>query len=144
MDLGELQPLQNLNQLTELNLAGCYELTGQSESESCSETTSELTHWWNRGSSSTAESESIAGVEPPGMLASHWSVSFRICLETTRELTDWSIYRFAGAALKSQPITIAEYFGKLGLPNEIRGSVSEIVGALSQFPKLLGDNQGAH
>ena len=37
--LGDLQALQNLNQLTELNLANCVNLTGQSVSESCSDTT---------------------------------------------------------------------------------------------------------
>ena len=45
METGELQALQNLNQLTSLTLAGCYELTGQSESESCSGTTSTGFHW---------------------------------------------------------------------------------------------------
>ena len=32
METGDLQPLQNLNQLTTLNLRGCYGLTGQSVS----------------------------------------------------------------------------------------------------------------
>ena len=45
MDPGELQPLQNLNQLTELNLMLCENLIGQSVSEICAGTTRELTHW---------------------------------------------------------------------------------------------------
>ena len=46
--LGDLQALQNLNQLTELILGNCVNLTGQSVSESCSETTRALTDWWTQ------------------------------------------------------------------------------------------------
>ena len=40
METGDLQPLQNLNQLTELSLEYCSQLTGQSVSEICGGTTS--------------------------------------------------------------------------------------------------------
>ena len=56
---------------------GSTSFTGQSVSESCSGTTSELTHWWIRGSSSATEPESIDILEPRGMRASDWLVSFR-------------------------------------------------------------------
>ena len=45
METGDLQPLQNLNQLTVLDLDECDQLTGQSVSEICVGTTRELTHW---------------------------------------------------------------------------------------------------
>ena len=52
----------------------CQNLTG---TFGCGGTTSELTYWWIRGSSSATEPESIDGVEPQVLRESHWSVSFR-------------------------------------------------------------------
>ena len=40
VETGDLQPLQNLNQLTHLDLENCVNLIGQSESEICTGTTS--------------------------------------------------------------------------------------------------------
>ena len=71
--IGTLEPISGLVQLKKLYLRNCRSLTG---TICCSGTTLELTHWWNRGSSSTAESESIDGVEPRGMRGAYWSVSF--------------------------------------------------------------------
>ena len=64
----------------------------------------------NRGSSTATKSESIDGVEPPGMLEANWSVSFRICLETTHGDFHWLIRRFTGAVGGAQPITEAQSF----------------------------------
>ena len=81
MDLGELQPLQNLNQLTELKLGGCYELTGQSESESCS--------GHNQHVISLADSRntgSIGGLEP--ITIAQYFVNSRVSNETRGSVSE--------------------------------------------------------
>ena len=48
VETGDLQPLQNLNQLTELKLMGCRQFTGQSVSEICAGTTKLSRDWWKQ------------------------------------------------------------------------------------------------
>ena len=60
----------------------------------------------NRGSSTTAESESIDDSGSRRMHQSHWSVSFWFCAGTTRELIYWLISRDTGSSGGAQPIEI--------------------------------------
>ena len=108
-ETGDLQPLQNLNLLTELNLSRCFELTGQSLSESCSETTRLSRDWWNRWTSTASEPESIDGVEHRGMLRAYWSVPGIVWAKPASEF-HWLISRDAGSIGKSQPITDVQCF----------------------------------
>ena len=64
--LGDLQALQNLNQLTELNLEYCVNLTGQSVSESCSDTTSTRFHWPSVSDRHTRANERLGWVYEAG------------------------------------------------------------------------------
>ena len=48
VETGDLQPLQNLNQLTKLNLADCDNLIGQSVSEICAGTNLLSYDWWKQ------------------------------------------------------------------------------------------------
>ena len=59
--IGTLEPISGLVQLEQLYLRYCRNLTG---TICCSGTTSELTHWWSRRSSSATEPESIDVFEP--------------------------------------------------------------------------------
>ena len=77
VETGDLQPLQNLNQLTYLNLNYCKNLIGQSVSGFVREQPSPHVIGGTRRSSTAPEPESIDGVEPLELREAHWSVSFR-------------------------------------------------------------------
>ena len=103
--IGTLEPISGLVQLEQLYLYDCRNLTG---TICCSGTTSELTHWWNRGSSSTSESKSIDGLEPRWMRGAYWCVSLKLgCGEATRELTHRLISRDTSSLGGAEPISEA-------------------------------------
>ena len=73
----------------------------------CLGTTSELTHWWIRGSSSATEPESIDGVEPRVLRESHWSVSFRKLFGHNQHVISLADSRNTDSIGGLAPITIA-------------------------------------
>ena len=96
--------MENLSQLQSLDVSYMTHLTGQSISEICGGTTSELTHWWSRRFSSATEPESIDDLEPLILQEAYWCVSLKLgCGGTTSELTHWWI-RGSSSATESESI----------------------------------------
>ena len=99
--IGTLEPISGLVQLERLDLHNCRYLTG---TICCSGTTSELTHWWSRRSSSATEPESIDDLEPRILPEAYWCVSLKLgCGGTTSELTHWWI---RGSSRATEPESI--------------------------------------